>query len=101
MLFSLAVAFMVTPWAAARIFRRRARGTRQAARGLSDPAVSPCHDLSRRRPSARWAFLAWFAILAGAVALVAAGLVKVKLLPFDNKSEFQVMIDHDAGTPSS
>jgi multidrug efflux pump subunit AcrB len=27
------------------------------------------------------------------------GLVKVKMLPFDNKSEFQVMLNHDEGTP--
>ena len=26
-------------------------------------------------------------------------LVKFKMLPFDNKSEFQVMIDHPEGTP--
>ena len=31
--------------------------------------------------------------------MVALGLVKVKMLPFDNKSEFQVLVDHDAGTP--
>ena len=28
-----------------------------------------------------------------ACALVAVGLVRVKMLPFDNKSEFQVIID--------
>ena len=31
--------------------------------------------------------------------MVGVGLVKVKMLPFDNKSEFQVLVDHDAGTP--
>jgi multidrug efflux pump subunit AcrB len=30
---------------------------------------------------------------------VGVGLVKVKMLPFDNKSEFQVMIDQPEGTP--
>ena len=36
--------------------------------------------------------------LAGAAALVPLGWVKVKMLPFDNKSEFQVMIDLPEGT---
>ena len=38
-------------------------------------------------------------LLAGAVAMVGVGLVKVKMLPFDNKSEFQVVVDHPEGTP--
>jgi multidrug efflux pump subunit AcrB len=38
-------------------------------------------------------------ILAASMATVGVGLVKVKMLPFDNKSEFQVLVDHDAGTP--
>jgi multidrug efflux pump subunit AcrB len=33
------------------------------------------------------------------MALVGWGLVRVKMLPFDNKSELQVLVDHDAGTP--
>ena len=38
------------------------------------------------------------ALLAGvASASSASGLVKVKMLPFDNKSEFQVLVDHDRG----
>jgi multidrug efflux pump subunit AcrB len=52
------------------------------------------------RPRARWAFFALIlVVLATSMALVGFGLVKVKMLPFDNKSEFQVLVDHDAGTP--
>jgi multidrug efflux pump subunit AcrB len=52
------------------------------------------------RPKARWAFFAGVAaVLLGSVALVAFGLVRVKMLPFDNKSELQVLVDHDEGTP--
>jgi multidrug efflux pump subunit AcrB len=44
-------------------------------------------------------FLAVLAgLLIGALALVPAGLVKVKMLPFDNKSEFQVIVDLPEGT---
>ncbi len=32
-------------------------------------------------------------MLLAACALVAVGLVRVKMLPFDNKSEFQVILD--------
>ena len=39
------------------------------------------------------------ALIAGSVALPVAGLVQLKMLPFDNKSEFQVVVDMPAGTP--
>jgi len=52
------------------------------------------------RPAARWSFFGGVALaLLGAMGMVYAGLVKVKMLPFDNKSELQVVIDQDAGTP--
>ncbi len=37
-------------------------------------------------------------LLVGSMSLVYIGFVKVKMLPFDNKSEFQVMIDMPNGT---
>jgi multidrug efflux pump subunit AcrB len=105
MLFSLAIAFMVTPWAAYRLFRRAhasdsgAEGEAASAgavarlyRGVMNTLVS--------RPAARWPFFAGVVvILLAALATVGVGLVKVKMLPFDNKSEFQVLIDHPEGTP--
>jgi multidrug efflux pump subunit AcrB len=49
---------------------------------------------------ARWAFFGFVLLLfAASAALVGTGLVKVKMLPFDNKSEFQVIVDHPEGTP--
>ena len=39
------------------------------------------------------------ALIAVSVALPATGLVLLKMLPFDNKSEFQVIVDMPAGTP--
>ena len=38
-------------------------------------------------------------LLVAAVAFVPLSLVEVKMLPFDNKSEFQVMVDMPEGTP--
>jgi multidrug efflux pump subunit AcrB len=102
MLFSLAVAFVVSPWAAFRIFRRHQEG-----RAAAEPSEGRTTRVYRRvmtalltRTTARWAFFAGVAgIFLAALATVGLGLVKVKMLPFDNKSELQVLLDHDAGTP--
>jgi multidrug efflux pump subunit AcrB len=102
MLFSLAVAFMVTPWAAARIFRHdhAAKAHDEGPEGWSTRLYRRVMTALVQRPSARWAFFAFvLALFAASAALVGVGLVKVKMLPFDNKSEFQVMIDHPEGTP--
>jgi multidrug efflux pump subunit AcrB len=101
MIFSLAVAFMVTPWAAARVFRRHAaRARAEAPEGWSTRVYRRVMTSLVTKASSRWAFFAFVvALLAGAGALVGLRLVKFKMLPFDNKSEFQVMIDHPEGTP--
>ena len=102
MLFSLAVAFMVTPWAAARIFRHDhvAKAHDEGPEGWSTRLYRRVMTSLVTRASARWAFFAFVvALFAASAALVGVGLVKVKMLPFDNKSEFQVMIDHPEGTP--
>ena len=98
MLFSLAAAFIVTPWAAVRILKRgggehgsaEGAGTRMYRRGMGALLAS-----SRLR----LAFLGGVAVLlVAAMALVPLQLVTVKMLPFDNKSEFQVVIDLPEGT---
>ncbi len=102
MLFSLAVAFVVSPWAAYRIFRHHGE-----AAGAQEPREGRATLLYRRamgaliaRPRVRWAFFGGvMAVLLAAMAMVYAGAVRVKMLPFDNKSELQVLVDHDAGTP--
>jgi multidrug efflux pump subunit AcrB len=119
MLFSLLVAFAVTPWAALKILRGHARGAPGAAEFVDAPAseeVEAAADeavadtwftrLYRRamRPLLehrgwRWAFLAVVAALtAGSMALVGVGAVKVKMLPFDNKSEFQIILNMPEGS---
>ena len=63
MLFSLVVAFVVSPWAAlASSAATRARPRRRETRGPPHPALPPGHDArSSRRPSARWGFFAGIA----------------------------------------
>ncbi|GBC78174.1 Multidrug resistance protein MdtB [bacterium HR08] len=98
MLFSLLVAFIVTPWASLRILSREAeraiheegwttRLYRRAMRSL-------IHD---RRWRAGF-LLGVSLLLLAALALLPAKVVRVKMLPFDNKSEFQVIIDLPEGT---
>ena len=103
MVFSLIVAFVVSPWAALRLLRHYASGsahghheaegwTTRFYRKLMNPLI-----LDARR---RWMFLAGVVVLLmAAVAFIPLKWVRVKMLPFDNKSEFQVMIDMPDGTP--
>jgi multidrug efflux pump subunit AcrB len=98
MLFSLLVAFIVTPWAAVRILKpgRNHQGER-------DDVFT---RLYRRfmggllhRAVLRWSFIGGVVVLLlASVSLFYFGFVKVKMLPFDNKSEFQVIVDMPAGT---
>jgi multidrug efflux pump subunit AcrB len=102
MLFSLAVAFVVSPWAASRVFRRHepSAAAHQAREGGATRLYRRVMGALVRRPRARLAFfLGVLAVFAAALASVGAGAVRVKMLPFDNKSELQVLVDHDAGTP--
>jgi multidrug efflux pump subunit AcrB len=99
MVFSLVVAFVVSPWAAVRVLRR--------TRGHHDQSEDRLTALYRRvmsplieKPLARLVFLAGVAVLLlGAVALVPLELVTVKMLPFDNKSELQVIVHMPEDTP--
>jgi len=101
MLFSLIVAFVVSPWAALRLLRHyasrdhhqhEAEGwTTRFYRRVMNPLIQNAHR--------RWVFLgSVIVLLLLACSLVAFKLVKVKMLPFDNKSEFQVIVDMPNGT---
>jgi multidrug efflux pump subunit AcrB len=124
MLFSLAIAFVISPWAAMKVFRKEAH-LPDADASLLHPDLRPSESIAaepvaipetaretrltrvyRRvigtlltRAWSRWAFLALVLVLfAGATSLVAFGALQVKMLPFDNKRELQVQLDLPAGT---
>jgi multidrug efflux pump subunit AcrB len=102
MIFSLLVAFVVSPWAAVRIFRtaRAEPHSEKKAEGRPTRLYRRVMGTLLRRPSARRLFFAGVGLLfLLAVGTVLVGAVRVKMLPFDNKSEFQVLVDHDEGTP--
>ena len=98
MLFSLAAAFIVTPWAAVRLLRSAAGHGHEREDGATRLYRRVMGRLITDR-RARLMFLAGVAVLLlAAVALVPLQLVTVKMLPFDNKSEFQVVVDLPDGT---
>jgi multidrug efflux pump subunit AcrB len=103
MLFSLLVAFVVSPWAALRLVGRHLEGTK-----ILKPEAENWRTMVYRRimtpliqsPRNRLLFFIGVAILlVVSMALVPLGLVRVKMLPFDNKSELQVVINMPDGTP--
>ncbi len=97
MLFSLVIAFMVTPWAARRLLSRD--GADHVAEGWSTRMYRRL--MSRIIHETRWrrSFLGLVAVLlVAALSLFAFKVVRVKMLPFDNKSELQVIIDMPEGT---
>ncbi|MBW1836153.1 MAG: efflux RND transporter permease subunit [Deltaproteobacteria bacterium] len=96
MVFSLFVAFIVTPWASMRLLRHDETCEEESHQEedwsirLYRRVMAPLIE----SPRWRWTFLMGVAgLLLCACALVAIGWVRVKMLPFDNKSEFQVIID--------
>ncbi|MEI6083495.1 MAG: efflux RND transporter permease subunit [Verrucomicrobiota bacterium] len=103
MVFSMIVAFIVTPWAALRILKGSASKhehhegekedwTTRLYRRVMAPLI--------HHPVWQIVFLVVItALLLGAVALFPLKAVIVKMLPFDNKSEFQLIVDMDEGTP--
>ena len=101
MLFSLLVAFVVSPWAALRLLRgHTGKHAEGEAEGRTTKLYRKLMGGLIKNPRKRWAFLLTVvALLLLACSLVAFKAVRVKMLPFDNKSEFQVIVDMPEGTP--
>jgi multidrug efflux pump subunit AcrB len=104
MLISLAVAFIVTPWLALKL-AAKSRPAALHGEAASDRAMRFFSRLlapflgGRRGAPWRWALWAGVVVaIAFAVSLAAFRFVILKMLPFDNKSEFQIVVDMPAGT---
>jgi multidrug efflux pump subunit AcrB len=117
MFFSLAIAFIVTPWASIRILRwgRKYSCLAEGAVCVTEgdkpqPHVAPEENYFTRfylrlmrpliaHPRWRHIFLgSLVGLLLVSMALVGIGWVKVKMLPFDNKSEFQIILNMPEGS---
>ena len=101
MVFSMVVAFLVTPWAAVKLLDGHATHGHDGEReDLVTRLYRRWMDTLLHRPVYTTGFLLLVvALLLGSVSLFPFHLVTVKMLPFDNKSEFQVIIDMPEGTP--
>jgi multidrug efflux pump subunit AcrB len=100
MIFSLLVAFVITPWAAMRFMRgssakhhageKEDRSTRLYRRFMGSVLAKDRNQ---------WFFLGMVVVLLlASFSMVYFKLVVVKMLPFDNKSEFQIIVDMPEGT---
>lgn len=106
MLLSLAIAFVVTPWLARR-WMKHGHASGDAAGGRVATALGRFFErvfeplLDARRGARRRTLLGLgvAGLIVLSLALPALGAVVLKMLPFDNKSEFQVIVDLPAGTP--
>ncbi len=97
--FSLLVAFVVTPWAAVRILKPSHDSVHGEQEALATRLYRRVMGAILHQPALRWGFLGGVVfLLLGSVSLVYFQFVKVKMLPFDNKSEFQVIVNMPNGT---
>ncbi len=106
MLISLAIAFSVTPWLSRLWMKQGAVHDAPQSHGLAgrfaplfERIFRPLLDDNRGTRNRRLLGLGVGGLIAVSVALPALGLVLLKMLPFDNKSEFQIVVDMPAGTP--
>jgi multidrug efflux pump subunit AcrB len=101
MIFSLLVALIATPWLSFRLLKTEEGHheeydiTKSGYYKLFNTILSPFIESSFKR----WvAFGVVGLMLVGAIALVPLKAVQMKMLPFDNKNEFQVIVDMPEGT---
>ena len=101
MLISLAVAFIVTPWLS-RLWLRHAHHEDAVTKRIAplftrmfNPFLDDKHGKKNRRKLS----FAILGLIVISLVLPVGKLVVMKMLPFDNKSEFQVVVDMPEGTP--
>jgi len=112
MLMSLVVAFTITPWMSYHVLKREHKPKPDSKNEESAPEMDAVVRSSLiyrvyqtvlepflRSRSARWTLLAVMVVLFGFSGWLAASRrVPLKMLPFDNKNEFQVVVDMPEGT---
>lgn len=111
MVLSLAIAFVVTPWLA-RIWMKEHAADKDGhahqepqswlirkLNTIFEKLFTPLLDTKNGAKNRRLLGLGVAGLIALSLVLPATGLVLLKMLPFDNKAEFQVIVDMPAGTP--
>jgi multidrug efflux pump subunit AcrB len=106
MLISLAIAFILSPWLSGKLLKHHTGADTQEAQAdnrfmnkVFNKLIGP-FILSGKATMARWLLLGGVLLLiAVSLILPLKQLVVMKMLPFDNKSEFQVIVDLPEGSP--
>jgi multidrug efflux pump subunit AcrB len=106
MLLSLAIALTVTPWLSLKLLRRH-EASEHSLRSSEDQRQGRLHRLFRRlmspflvphaRRRRRFLFGSMIVLVMLAASLAIVEWVVLKMLPFDNKSEVQVIVDLPEG----
>lgn len=109
MLISLIIAFVVTPWLAIKLLNHSASGHHEASSDDSQSSsreyrfferlMSPFIIAPKAKRNRRLLMAGTFSLILMAVLLPVFKIVVLKMLPFDNKSELQVIVDMPEGTP--
>lgn len=103
MILSLFVAFIVTPWAAVKLLKKHhsSHEENEAAKSSKLDLIyqKVMEGLLKTKKSAMSFGMLTVVLLLAASSLIYFKSVKVKMLPFDNKQEFQVTIDYPVTTP--
>ena len=103
MLISLVVAFVVTPWLANKFLTSTGHAQDEASEedklyAIFKRYLGPFLNAEVGRPKRRKLAGIVLLLILLSVGLVGIKLVVLKMLPFDNKSEFQVVVDMPEGT---
>ncbi|MDP2751806.1 MAG: efflux RND transporter permease subunit [Rhodocyclaceae bacterium] len=101
MFISLAIAFVITPWLALKLMvpTRHAQGDDKTTVMLDRVFRRFMMPFLERKSARRKLWIGIVVAILASVSLGLGKLVVLKMLPFDNKSEFQVVLDMPVGTP--
>jgi multidrug efflux pump subunit AcrB len=108
MLLSLAIALIVTPWLSLKLLARHGSANGASAHAAEERSdtrlhrlfarvIGPFLDPARGGRRRLWLFGAIAALVLLSASMAAFQLVVMKMLPFDNKSELQVVVDLPEG----
>jgi multidrug efflux pump subunit AcrB len=103
MVISLAVAYVVTPWLTYKVLKNvklqhDSGDSGSRLQGLFDRRIGAFLRGERAPGRRRWLFVGMIVLIVASGSLAVFQLVVLKMLPFDNKSEFQVVLDMPEGT---
>ena len=100
MFFSLLIAFIVTPWLSYKLLKKvkHEESSSESSGNLAERYRRFMEALMSNARWRKWMLVGISALLLLSMALVPLKAVLVKMMPFDNKSEFQVIVDMPEGT---